>query len=190
MLYFIYPDFLKKLFGVFRAAGRFAWPLWYLLFAFAIAKVARDKNFALRTIIITIAILLQIYDLGNGIILNTWAKSYTLRQKKMNNCCLELEKLIKQKKKLAYTYQVETFAFPVYFAIKNNMVVEDFYFPRQIFHSKEKSTMSLLLEGKEIDKQSVYMMTEPEKNKILSAYPEYKKNIYLIGKKTYLLIPR
>lgn len=56
---------LEKLAGVFRASGRFVWPLTYLLMAWAIARVGRLPAGATW---VSLALMVQLYDLSDKLV--------------------------------------------------------------------------------------------------------------------------
>lgn len=55
------PDFFSNISGLFRASGRFFWPVFYLLAIFALVRVVQKVRFA--QVILAAALLLQLLDL-------------------------------------------------------------------------------------------------------------------------------
>ncbi len=189
LLSFIWPPELKNIAGTFRAAGRFAWPIWYLLLALAVARLAREKVLWIRMLTILAVVVLQIYDLGNGIIAHTWAKNMARKGKKYVCPYAQFALQVEGRKKLCYSYKEKDFAPSVYFAMKNNMVVEDFYFPRNFYRSRQSSEIVNLLQGKKFDKNGIYLLDEKEVKRTKELYPELRPYIYPTREKSIMIIP-
>jgi hypothetical protein len=58
---FQFPKYVQILFSLFRATGRFVWPVFYFLVLFGLISAVRHTRYA--TIIITLALLLQFIDI-------------------------------------------------------------------------------------------------------------------------------
>lgn len=64
LLEFPIPSIIEKLGFIFRASGRFVWPLYYLIFIFSIFIFFKSKlKFSLKIIIICLITIIQIYDI-------------------------------------------------------------------------------------------------------------------------------
>ena len=189
LMHLILPPEIKNIAGIFRAAGRFAWPAWYMISAFAIARLAKEKSFNLKYIIAAAAILLQFYDLGNGIISCKWAARMAERERKYVCPYVHLEQLVKGKKKLYYSYREQDFAPPVYFAIKNNLVVEDFYFPRKFFRSQKTASFNELLKNGKLDNKTVYILSASETASLQQYRPDLKKYVHTTSERNVLCLP-
>ncbi|MFD2908594.1 DUF6311 domain-containing protein [Flavobacterium ardleyense] len=58
------PSLIEKLGFIFRASGRFVWPLYYLIFIFSILIFSKAKlNNSLKTIFFSIILFIQLYDI-------------------------------------------------------------------------------------------------------------------------------
>lgn len=189
LMHFVLPPEIKQLAGIFRAAGRFAWPAWYMVLAMAIARLAKEKSFTLKYMVAAAAILLQIYDLGNGIISFKWAARMAEREKKYQCPYARFEPFIKGKKKLYYSCRQEDFAAPVYFAIKNNILVDSFYFPRKFYRSRETVSFNEVLKQENLDRDTVYILSANEVADLHRKRPDLKKYVHATSERSIMFLP-
>ena len=135
------------------------------------------------------AIVLQIYDLGNGIIAHLWARNMARREKIYECPYSRFVQHTEGRKKLYYACSEKTFVPPVYFALKNNMIVEDFYFPRQFFRSRRMTAFNKMLKEGKIDNEYIYILSDNEVKKLLQYQPEWKKYIYATNERSIMILP-
>ncbi len=127
-----YPSFIIKILEIFRASGRFIWIACYCIFFGSIYTVYKYESKKIFNIIITICLLLQIFDLRSALInkfeytkTNTYEQNAEEFKKALGNCehiiCLEFNSLGSS----------EYFEL-AYIASKNDCTINNFYFAREI----------------------------------------------------------
>ena len=118
--------------GMFRACGRFIWPVVYLLMIFVISMVAKiNKKSYIPSVILLCVLLIQIVDLQNSF----QAKSNEFKEKVTYSSMLQSDvwdELAKEKKHIVFVSHVsqnQDILFSIsHYAYKNNMTINDYYF--------------------------------------------------------------
>lgn len=193
------PDFLVHLWGVFRATGRAAWMILYIILAFSIYQLFKLFKRNIAIIILFVCICLQIFDYSDKIHALTaergvkndvgyesilenpaWSQLEQMNKDKIifmnganRNNSIKLINIIGVQR----VYEIARFAF------QNNMSVNDFYFARTNQDIGDyRSQLWGQLDKNIIDEKAIYIFVEnPVKliqNRVLNFY---LVDGYLIG---------
>ncbi len=127
-----YPEKLISLWGMFRASGRFIWPVIYILMIYLISYIINFiKNQKTLIIILMAMFILQIHDIS-GVLKNKhdeFTSSYEEYGLISND---EWNNLLRNKKHIVFVSKVTENQDILYsisqYAIENNMTINDFYF--------------------------------------------------------------
>lgn len=127
-----YPEKIISLWGMFRASGRFIWPVIYILMIYLISYTINSiKNQKILTVVLMTMFILQIYDIS-GVLKNKheeFTSSYEEYGLISNDEWIDL---LKNKKHIVFVSKVTENQDILYsisqYAIENNMTINDFYF--------------------------------------------------------------
>ena len=187
---FILPQGLKGVWSIFRAAGRFVWPAWYLLAALAVGFAVKGKRRRFGGVLLTVAVLLQLYDLGNGIVANKWAAHLDRPQREYVSPYAELGIAPGKVKKLYYTYTDEDFGDIGYFALKNNLALEDYYFAREFRRTEYQRGVARLLESGVAEPGGLYLLRREEREQLERLYPQLRGQLRTTSGRSALFTPQ
>ena len=129
-----YPDFVKKLFAVFRASGRFIWVAYYLLLTGAIVFVSRRLSRSIGGALIIACLCVQIVD-SQALLNHVRAEYDTSKKTTVPLLSDDLLKELAQNPAYRHIQYLEplgvedTLAFAEY-ALQNQRTVSCFYFAR------------------------------------------------------------
>lgn len=126
-----YPEKLVSLWGIFRASGRFIWPVVYLVMLWAVLAVRKCiKKESAVILLLLVLFFLQIYDIGNVLI----SKRNDYQSEKTYNSMIQdeqWEKLAEGKEHVMFVSYVTEDKDSLYgisqFAYLHHMTVNDFY---------------------------------------------------------------
>lgn len=127
-----YPDKMISLWGMFRASGRFIWPVIYILMLYLISYIINFiKNQKILIIVLMALFIVQIYDISD-VLKNKhdeFTSSYEEYALISND---EWNSLLKDKKHIVFVSKVtenQDILYPIsQYAVENNMTINDFYF--------------------------------------------------------------
>jgi hypothetical protein len=124
------PSELKSLFSVFRASGRMFWPVYYLIVIF-ILKIAFNDKRKIAVLIIAICSIIQILDIGGGILDIKWEQFYRLRHfSYKEKLADERWRDFPKKYKHIEVFSLENWSEIGWYALKNKMTVNNSFFCR------------------------------------------------------------
>lgn len=172
---FFPPQWLNDIGGVFQASGRFAWPAWYMLAALTVSMVGWSRSKRRRTLIVAAAVLLQIFDIGRGVVVSTWAHHYALQEKKYVSPYADVR--VVPGKTVCHRVSDKDFWDVGYFAFKHDLVLEEYYFARSFRRSIGKFGVARLLETGEPESNCVYLLHPEERELLETKYPHLKDRI-------------
>ena len=174
---FLPPQWFRDLGGVFRAAGRFAWPAWYMLAALAVGMAARLKTRHLGVALVAGAVLLQIFDLGGGLVKHIWAHHFALRETEYVSPYGKLRIDAAGMKRVCHSVSDKDFCDVGYFALKNGLVLEDYCFARRFRRSSDRLGVEKLLSTGEPEKGCIYLLLPEERATLEARYPRLRGRI-------------
>lgn len=174
-----YPEILVKLLGVFRASGRFIWPICYLITIYALRNIILNCKKSKTIIIFSFCIIIQFYDLSGYIYsIHKNFSNYNSYTTKLQS---ELWTNLKngQYKHIDFLYDVssistlDTTIWDISeFAINNNMTLSDGLVARknvEYMNSKRNSTIQDLKTFNAKD-DTIYILSQRANDLFLADY--------------------
>ena len=157
--------------NVFRASGRFFWPVYYLIYFLIIIIFIRKYTSKQVTIILFLVICFQLYDSSEAImnIHNTLNKKNVPNEEKWSSKLKDDFWITASKR-----YKRINYVFPytqphhsfelLYYAAKNNLSTNFGYWFKdtQAFYKNEKNKLSREIEENNYDKFSIYYINDKE----------------------------
>lgn len=163
VFHYILPEKLIEPFNVFRASGRFFWPVYYLLYFFIIILFTRCYKTKHATLILVVIVSLQVFDTFPSL------KDINQRLNKESSSTYWSSKLKNSFwSNLPERYTKITYVFPfnqptksfelLYFASKNNLSTNFGYWFKdtKYFYSKEKKRLQNQILMNEFEDYSIY----------------------------------
>lgn len=184
---FLPPQWFRELGSVFQSAGRFVWPAWYMLAALTVGAASRIRTRYLGLSLTAGAVLLQIFDLGGGMVMHTWAHHFALQEKEYVSPYAEIRVVPGRTKRVCHSVSDKDFCDVGYFALKHDLVLEDYYFARSFRRSIGKSGVARLLETGEPEADCVYLLNPEERERLESRYPHLKDRIVSTSARSVLI---
>lgn len=173
-----YPDKVVSLWGIFRASGRFIWPVVYIIILFLISYVVKTINKkAITSLTLGILFLLQVIDIGNVLINknNEFGANYVESSIIQD---INWDNIMKGKKHVVFVSDVRQNQEILYgisqYAYENNMSINDFYFA----HSASSGDIDKSLEEymNNINNRTVYIFKMSD----LDLIDKYSLHYYLL----------
>ncbi len=131
------PTRIKSLCSVLRASGRMFWPVYYLIVIGVLKLAFEDKLKWRGVILIGLITIIQIKDIGDGIINAKWYEMYTMKNNKQSLKVNHNFKRIARPYKHLFYFDYAYWDILGWYAVTNNMTVNDSFFPREsIVHQK------------------------------------------------------
>ena len=169
-LYFRYEIEGEMLFlvNVFRASGRFFWPVYYLIYLLIIILFIRNYTPKQVTIILSVIILFQLYDTSQAFIdINNRLNNKDMVKKKWS---MDLQDdfwstLPKRYKRIVYVFphtQPNNSFDLLYYAAKNDLSTNFGYWFKdtRTFYNSEKERLTKLIQENNYDKFSIYYIED------------------------------
>ncbi len=154
-----WPSYIiDHVFGIFRSSGRFFWPVYYLLMLGAILSV-KKLRFNKAIIILSLALLVQVYDLSNKIIERSQEyqnKTYISPDNKI------VAEYLPKYKHLSFLPVInhKYFSYFVSEAAENNLTINDGYFAREPKKMAENKQREIEQVAKGLlDRETVYVIS-------------------------------
>lgn len=159
------PDGLIRLLSIFRASGRFGWPLFYLVNFAIIATVIRYFSYRSALVILSGALMLQVVDLSkphneiHNSIIQRMAWETPLKDQKWNQLATSAKKLIV----IPTNQPIEKIYLPfAYFAVEHGLATNAAYLARTdevIAQTYVKEVSDQLANG-HYDPETIYVFSD------------------------------
>lgn len=183
------PGFIENLLGMFRASGRFMWPVFYLIMFFSILTIITYRNKKFANLIIIICLGIQVLDLQgymkgkHDIFTSKQTYNTTLHSEFWDNIKDDYDNIVFLDSDDILEKQENLYAFANY-ASENNMTLNTFYFARRYLEIDNTLVdyMEKLSNG-EFDDRTIYIFNNQIINKNLYSLTFYNVDGYLIGLK-------
>jgi len=140
----VWPEFIRKILEIFRASGRFIWPICYLIYTTAIGIICKKENNKTVIIILSLLSIIQVVDLSPYILSKHEEFAYENEKVEINEAwdiiCNDKEKIIFIPYDLVYENTKITYGLGE-IALENSIKFNFFYIAR---HDSKK--MDLLMD--------------------------------------------
>lgn len=184
-----YPKIIKGALGIFRASGRFMWPICYLIIIFAIKTIINRSTLKQAIIFLIICVAIQISDLSGAMFNkhNYYSNEIVYTPKIKLNIWDELSK--QKYKHMVFLYDMESISPESNilwdlsnFAVSNNITVNDNYVARKNPEdiNKLKSNYIDELKNGNVRDDTIYIFGEAKNQDILMSL-DYPLNYYIDG---------
>ena len=173
---------LLNVFNLFRASGRFIWPVFYFLVLFGLIVVAR--NIRHPELLLLAVLLIQFFDI-QPLYSSKQVKGYAEYTSKMQD---SFWTDAAKTNKAIVVIPTEYYEQVVLYADKNHMTINSGYFARADYPAMEANALKVwndLLAGKP-DPQTLYLLSEPKYAK--SAAANLSKSMYLCNFNDYTVL--
>ncbi len=159
------PQMIAKIWGVFRATGRFIWPVWYLLVLYSIRKIQK-LGIKVGIVVLVGCMILQIFDISNVLkskhkwLTKTNVYKYTddefwqqlTQYREFKHICISFT-----------DYKIDKWLKLGAIALKYDLTTNAFYFAREIDGMRDNTEV---LKWKEPNEDSIYVFL-PEQTEML-----------------------
>lgn len=180
-----YPEKMISLWGMFRASGRFIWPVIYILMIYLISYTINSiKNQKILTVVLMTMFILQIYDISD--VLKNKHEEFTSSYEEYGLISNEeWNDLLINKKHIVFVSKVTENQDILYsisqYAVENNMTINDFYFAHSAVSGKIIECLNEYYMN-DINKYTAYIFKTDDYENIQKFDLDYFKiNNFIVG---------